>query len=136
MTSSRTLRSIRELESRLDALGCGQPTEEGINCITGVAELVEVEGGDHFARGIGALQRNVNNIDLLEAGIILQESFERNHNFLKRYVCERRDANKIYYMLVEDRLALCLGRFVSAVCPDQVVLRHRRKQSGRKESTA
>jgi DNA-binding transcriptional ArsR family regulator len=39
---------------------------------------------------------------------------------------ERRDANKIYYALVEDRLALCIGRFVSAVCPDQIVLRHRR----------
>lgn len=51
-------------------------------------------------------------------------------------VRERRDANKIYYMLVEDRLALCLGRFVSAVCPDQVVLRSRRKRVGRKESTA
>jgi hypothetical protein len=50
-------------------------------------------------------------------------------------VRERRDANKIYYMLVEDRLALCLGRFVSAVCPDQFVLRHRRKQSGRKTQT-
>jgi DNA-binding transcriptional ArsR family regulator len=51
-------------------------------------------------------------------------------------VRERRDANKIYYMLVEDRLALCLGRFVSAVCPDQVVVRYRRKQSGRRESAA
>ena len=44
-------------------------------------------------------------------------------------VRERRDANKIFYSLVEDRLALCLGRFVSAVCPDQVVLRHRRKSA-------
>jgi DNA-binding transcriptional ArsR family regulator len=39
-------------------------------------------------------------------------------------VHERRDANKIYYALAENRLALCLGRFVSAVCPDQIVLRH------------
>ena len=44
-------------------------------------------------------------------------------------VRERRDANRIYYALVEDRLALCLGRFVSAVCPDQLVLRHRRKKA-------
>jgi DNA-binding transcriptional ArsR family regulator len=51
-------------------------------------------------------------------------------------VRERRDANKIYYLLVEDRLALCLGRFVSAVCPDQVVLRYRRQQSVRKEGAA
>lgn len=41
-------------------------------------------------------------------------------------VTERRDANRIFYSLVEDRLALCVGGFLSAVCPDQVVLRHRR----------
>ena len=46
-------------------------------------------------------------------------------------VRERRDANKIYYALVEDRLALCLSRFVSAVCPDQILLRRRR---GRKDN--
>lgn len=51
-------------------------------------------------------------------------------------VRERREANRIYYSLVEDRLALCLGRFVSAVCPDQVVLRHRRKLSKPKEGPA
>src|SRR5215813_10622134 len=50
-------------------------------------------------------------------------------------VRERRDANKIYYALVEDRLALCLGRFVSAVCPDQMVLRHRRQRARRKEGS-
>jgi DNA-binding transcriptional ArsR family regulator len=42
-------------------------------------------------------------------------------------VRERREANRIYYALVEDRLALCLNRFVSAVCPDQILLRHRRQ---------
>ncbi|MBO0871428.1 MAG: winged helix-turn-helix transcriptional regulator [Micromonosporaceae bacterium] len=51
-------------------------------------------------------------------------------------VRERRDANKIYYALVEERLALCLGRFVSAVCPDQVVLRYRRQRAARKEASA
>lgn len=40
---------------------------------------------------------------------------------------ERRDANRIFYALVEDRLALCLSRFVSAVCPEQIVFRARRK---------
>lgn len=39
---------------------------------------------------------------------------------------ERRQANRIYYSLVEDRLALCVGEFLSAVCPDQIVLRRRR----------
>ena len=39
---------------------------------------------------------------------------------------ERRAANRIFYSLVEDRIALCIGRFVSAVCPEQVLLRRRR----------
>ena len=41
-------------------------------------------------------------------------------------VTERRDANRIFYSLVEDRLALCVGEFLSTVCPEQVVLRHKR----------
>jgi DNA-binding transcriptional ArsR family regulator len=41
-------------------------------------------------------------------------------------VTERREANRILYSLVEDRLASCVGGFLSAVCPDQVVLRKRR----------
>jgi DNA-binding transcriptional ArsR family regulator len=40
-------------------------------------------------------------------------------------VAERRDRNRILYTLVEDRLALCVGRFLSAVCPEQIVLRRR-----------
>ena len=42
-------------------------------------------------------------------------------------VRERRDANRIYYSLVEERLALSVGGFLSAVCPDQVVLRLKRR---------
>jgi DNA-binding transcriptional ArsR family regulator len=45
-------------------------------------------------------------------------------------VTERRDANRILYSLVPDRLAACVGSFLSAVCPEQVVLRHRRPRSG------
>ncbi|MDH6145000.1 DNA-binding transcriptional ArsR family regulator [Kitasatospora sp. GP30] len=41
-------------------------------------------------------------------------------------VTERRDANRILYALVEDRLVICVGRFLSAVCPEQIVLRHTR----------
>jgi DNA-binding transcriptional ArsR family regulator len=48
-------------------------------------------------------------------------------------VRERREANRIYYRLVEERLALCLGGFLSAVCPDQVLLR-RRRRTKREES--
>jgi hypothetical protein len=51
-------------------------------------------------------------------------------------VRERREANRIYYSLVEERLALCLGGFLSAVCPEQIVLRHRRQRGVRKEGSA
>ncbi|MFC8448712.1 metalloregulator ArsR/SmtB family transcription factor [Kitasatospora sp. NPDC057223] len=39
-------------------------------------------------------------------------------------VTERRDGNRILYALVEERLATCIGRFLSVVCPEQIVLRH------------
>jgi DNA-binding transcriptional ArsR family regulator len=47
-------------------------------------------------------------------------------------VRERRAANRIYYALVEERLALCVGGFLSAVCPEQVVIRRKRapKEAG------
>lgn len=48
-------------------------------------------------------------------------------------VRERRDANRIYYSLVEERLALCVGSFLSAVCPEQVVLRHKRTRAATKQ---
>jgi DNA-binding transcriptional ArsR family regulator len=52
-------------------------------------------------------------------------------------VRERRDANRIYYTLVEERLALCVGGFLSAVCPEQIVLRRRRQpDSTRREARA
>jgi DNA-binding transcriptional ArsR family regulator len=41
-------------------------------------------------------------------------------------IAERRDANRIFYRLVEERLALCVGGFLSAVCPDQIVMRRKR----------
>ncbi len=42
-------------------------------------------------------------------------------------VTERRQANRIGYSLAADRLAACVGSFLSAVCPEQVVLRRRRE---------
>src|ERR687883_307051 len=56
-------------------------------------------------------------------------SISRHLSILKAagLVTERRDANRILYSLVEDRLANCVGGFLSAVCPDQVVLRRRRQ---------
>lgn len=41
-------------------------------------------------------------------------------------VTERREANRIYYSLVEERLAVSVGNFLSAVCPEQVIMRHKR----------
>jgi DNA-binding transcriptional ArsR family regulator len=57
-------------------------------------------------------------------------SISRHLSILKAagLVTERRDANRILYSLVEDRLANCVGGFLSVVCPDQVVLRRRRHQ--------
>lgn len=53
-------------------------------------------------------------------------------------VTERRDANRILYSLVPDRLALSVGDFLSTVCPEQIVLREVRKHTGRpaKEATS
>ena len=44
-------------------------------------------------------------------------------------VAERRVANRIYYSLVEERLAVSVGNFLSTVCPGQVVMRHKRKKA-------
>jgi DNA-binding transcriptional ArsR family regulator len=44
---------------------------------------------------------------------------------------ERREGNRIHYRLVEERLALCVGGFLSAVCPEQIVLRGRRSRRQR-----
>lgn len=49
-------------------------------------------------------------------------------------VGERREANRIFYSLVEERLAVCVGQFLSTVCPEQVVLRHKRKRRGPSQS--
>jgi len=46
-------------------------------------------------------------------------------------VTERRDANRILYSLVGDRLALSVGDFLSTVCPEQIVLREERKRTSK-----
>ena len=63
-------------------------------------------------------------------------SISRHLSVLKAagLVTERRDANRIYYSLVEDRLATCVGGFLSTVCPEQVVLRAKRTRRQRKEN--
>jgi len=59
---------------------------------------------------------------------ITPQSISRHLSVLRGsgLVVERREANRIYYSLVEERLALCVGNFLSTVCPEQVVLRRRR----------
>jgi DNA-binding transcriptional ArsR family regulator len=42
-------------------------------------------------------------------------------------VRERRVANRIFYSLAEERLAVCVSRFLSIVCPEQIVVRQRRR---------
>lgn len=52
-------------------------------------------------------------------------------------VSERRDANRILYSLVSERLALSVGDFLSTVCPEQIILREVRKRgSARGEAAA
>jgi DNA-binding transcriptional ArsR family regulator len=55
-------------------------------------------------------------------------SISRHLSILKAagLVEERREANRVYYSLVEERLAVCVGSFLSAVCPEQIALRRRR----------
>jgi DNA-binding transcriptional ArsR family regulator len=47
-------------------------------------------------------------------------------------VTERREANRIYYSLVAERVALSVGNFLSVVCPEQVVMRHKREKASLK----
>jgi len=49
-------------------------------------------------------------------------------------VTERREANRILYSLVEERLAVSVGNFLSAVCPEQVVIRRKRQRVARRGS--
>jgi DNA-binding transcriptional ArsR family regulator len=49
-------------------------------------------------------------------------------------VVERREANRIFYSLVEERLANSVGNFLSAVCPEQVLIRSKRKRTPRQRS--
>jgi DNA-binding transcriptional ArsR family regulator len=60
-------------------------------------------------------------------------SISRHLSLLKAagLVSERRVANKIYYSLVEERLAASVGDFLSSVCPEQVVIRYKRKRSSK-----
>jgi hypothetical protein len=43
-------------------------------------------------------------------------------------VTERREANRVMYSLVAERLALSVGSFLSAVCPEELLARHQGKK--------
>ena len=62
-------------------------------------------------------------------------SISRHLGLLKSagLVRERRDANRIHYSLVEERLALCIAGFLSAVCPEQIHFRRRWQDGKRSE---
>jgi DNA-binding transcriptional ArsR family regulator len=44
---------------------------------------------------------------------------------------DRREGNRIFYSLSEERLAHVLGQFMSAVCPTQLARKVRRKKGKR-----
>jgi DNA-binding transcriptional ArsR family regulator len=82
--------------------------------------LQELRGGELSAGDIGSRFP------------ITGPSVSRHLSILKAagLVTDRRDANRIMYALAGDRLAACVGGFLSAVCPEQVVLRRRRGGRG------
>lgn len=49
---------------------------------------------------------------------------------------ERREANRILYSLVEERLALSVGRFLSVVCPEEAISRRSRRRVAEREELA
>jgi DNA-binding transcriptional ArsR family regulator len=65
-------------------------------------------------------------------------SISRHLSVLKAagLVTERRDGNRIIYHLVEERLAVSLGTFLTVVCPGAIVLRQRRTAKSRSGGTA
>lgn len=87
------------------------PTRRQILQDLQAGELTAGEIGSRFTISAPSISRHLG--VLKNAGLIL----------------ERRDANRIFYQLVEERLALCVGSFLSTVCPEQVVLRKRRRKA-------
>ncbi len=69
--------------------------------------------------------------DIASRFTISGPSVSRHLSVLKAagLVRERRQANRILYSLVGERLATCVGGFLSAVCPEQVVLRRQRREA-------
>lgn len=64
-------------------------------------------------------------------------SISRHLSLLKGadLISERREGNRILYRLEPEEIASAVGDFLSAVCPTQVLYRHRAKKA-KKESTS
>ena len=62
---------------------------------------------------------------IVEKFSISGPSISRHLSILRNagLVVERREANKIFYSIVEERLAISVGSYLSAICPAQIVLR-------------
>jgi DNA-binding transcriptional ArsR family regulator len=60
-------------------------------------------------------------------------SISRHLSILKSadLVTERREGNRIFYRLEPEQIAGAVGDFLSAVCPTQVLYRHRAKKGRR-----
>ena len=50
-------------------------------------------------------------------------------------VAERREGNRIFYSVVEERLATTVSAFLSAVCPEQSLWRSQRSRTGTGEES-
>ena len=59
-------------------------------------------------------------------------SISRHLSILKNaeLISERREGNRIIYRLEAEQIAHCLGGFLSAVCPGQILERRRAKPKG------
>jgi len=79
----------------------------------------------HAELSVGEIVKNFN---------ISGPSISRHLSILKAagLVQERRDANHIFYSLERQQLALSLSDFLSNVCPDQIIMRHKRRTRGKK----
>ncbi|PWT99782.1 MAG: ArsR family transcriptional regulator [Candidatus Melainabacteria bacterium] len=57
-------------------------------------------------------------------------SISRHLSILKAagLVSERRQGNSIIYSVNSEHLALCLSEFISAVCPTEIIERHRSRK--------
>lgn len=84
--------------------------------------LQELRGGEMAAGEIAALFP------------MKAPSVSRHLSLLKGagLIAERRDGNRIFYSVVEERLALTVGSFVSAICPRQVLVRRTTRRPGRR----